>query len=193
MRDIFGLMYIMVGAGIWNKVIREAPFFKDRGNDHSWAKDSANGFVASSILLAKDAQPTAQGAINTQNDLSTQLGALVDSWANVTADVVSNLFSGTDESLAQLDTYIKDGDWSDPGFTNSRPELQSVMENVLFGGLIQKAWQQHPKTNPVIVFQQGSDNTNPMTPLDFDPGGLDDAVSKQPPEELLICDCVYVN
>ncbi|KAL9129678.1 MAG: hypothetical protein Q9217_001920, partial [Psora testacea] len=174
MLDIASLMYVMIGAGVWNKILKETRMFKNRGDDHSWAKDSANSFVASGIILAKDAHPTPQGAINTQNDISTQLGALIDGWSEVTVDYVSNLFSGTDAGLEQLDAYIKGGDWCDPGFTNSRPELQTVMENVVYGGLIQKAWQAHSKTNPVIIFQQGFDNTNPMKPLKENPGGLDD-------------------
>ena len=166
----------MIGAGFWNKIIREAPFFKNRGNDHAWAKDSANGFVASAVILAKDAQPGVQGQINTQNDLSAVLASLVDGWSKVTASYVTSLFSGSDESLLQLDAYVKGGVWSDPGFTNARPELQAVMENILYGGLIQEAWQEHESTNPVIIFQPGSDNTNPLKPLKENPGGLDDKV-----------------
>lgn len=129
--------------------------------------------------LAKDAQPgyrppyqifrhsyaniiRVQGQLDTQNDLSSALGTLVSGWANVTASYLSELFSGSDAGMAQLDAYILGGNWSDPQFTNSLFALQGIMENVLYGGLIPKAWADHSDVHPVIVFQSGT-VTNPLT------------------------------
>ena len=39
------------------QILKNSSLFKNRGNDHGWAKDSANAGVASSVNLAKDAQP----------------------------------------------------------------------------------------------------------------------------------------
>ena len=39
------------------QILKDSSLFKNRGNDHGWAKDSANAGVASSVNLAKDAQP----------------------------------------------------------------------------------------------------------------------------------------
>ena len=159
--------------------MKDAPIFKDRGNDHGWAKDSANSGITSGLTLAKDAQPgshsppfrqfkanrsSVQGQLNTQNDLSSALGTLVSGWSNVTATYLSELFSGSDTGLAQLDAYVLGGKWSDPQFTNSLPGLQGIMENVLYGGLIPKAWLDHTAINPVIVFQSGT-VTNPLTAI----------------------------
>ena len=36
------------------------------------------------------------------------------------------------------------------------------MENVLYGGLIPKAWADHTAVHPVVVFQSGT-VTNPLT------------------------------
>ena len=103
-----------------------------------------------------------QGQLDTQNDLSSALGTLVSGWANVTATYLSELFSGTDAGMAQLDAYILGGNWSDPQFTDSLFALQGIMENVLYGGLIPKAWADHTTVHPVVVFQSGT-VTNPLT------------------------------
>ena len=53
------------------------------------------------------------------------------------------------------------------------------MENVLYGGLIPKAWADHTAVHPVIVFQSGT-VTNPLTIIlkeDAEDSGLSDSVS----------------
>ena len=122
-----------------------------------------------------------QGQLDTQNDLASALGTLVSGWANVTASYLSELFSGSDAGMAQLDAYILGGNWSDPQFTNSLFALQGIMENVLYGGLIPKAWADHSNVHPVIVFQSGT-VTNPLTVIlggdaTDSQSGLSDAVS----------------
>ncbi|KAL8690802.1 MAG: hypothetical protein Q9224_004319 [Gallowayella concinna] len=161
--DILGLSYGLIGAGVWNKILREAPLFKNRGNDHSWAKDSAAAAVASGVILAKDAAPTLAGAVATQNDLTRILGTLVDGWAEVTATYVKQLFSGTDDAITQLGTYIKGGAWYNSEIETSLFSLQGIMENVLYGQLIPKAWGDHAAVNPVIVYQSESNIENPLT------------------------------
>lgn len=42
---------------IVSQILKDSSLFKDRGNDHGWAKDSANSGVTSSVNLAKDSQP----------------------------------------------------------------------------------------------------------------------------------------
>ncbi len=64
--------------------------------------------------------------------------------------------------MVQLDAYILGGNWSDPQFTNSLLASQGIMENVLYGGLIPKAWADHMTIHPVIVFQSGT-VTKPLT------------------------------
>lgn len=103
--------------------------------------------------------------MNTLNDIRSELGTLVDGWANVTQKYMTNLFSGSDDALTQLDAYIKDGHWTDPHIDNSLFSLQGVMEKVLYGQLIPKAWSEHTAVHPVVVFQSGNDNLNPLTPL----------------------------
>ena len=80
--------------------------------------------------------------------------------------------------MAQLDAYILGGNWSDPQFTNSLFALQDIMENVLYGGLIPKAWADHTDVHPVIVFQSGT-VTNPLTIIlkENAEDGISDAVS----------------
>ena len=83
--------------------------------------------------------------------------------------------------MAQLDAYILGGNWSNPQFTNSLFALQGIMENVLYGGLIPKAWADHTTVHPVIVFQSGT-VTNPLTVIfegdaeDYQ-SGISDSVS----------------
>ena len=83
--------------------------------------------------------------------------------------------------MAQLDAYILGGNWSDPQFTNSLFALQGLLENVLYGGLIPKAWADHKAVHPVIVFQSGT-VTNPLTVIwkgdaeDYE-SGISDSVS----------------
>ena len=57
------------------------------------------------------------------------------------------------------------GSWADTEFNNSLFSLQGVMENVLYGQLIPKAWNDHDPVHPVVVFQQGNDTTNPLTTI----------------------------
>lgn len=163
--DTFAVSYGLIGAGVWNKILRDAPIFKDKGNDHAWAKDSANAAVANGVTLAKDAQPGVKGEVDTLNDIRSELGKMVDGWANVTQQYMSNLFSGTDDGLTQLDAYVNNGSWADTDFNNSLFSLQGVMENVLYGSLIPKAWAERNKVHPVVVFQQGQDITNPLTTI----------------------------
>ncbi|KAI4241833.1 MAG: hypothetical protein L6R40_004379 [Gallowayella cf. fulva] len=163
--DILGISYGLIGAGVWNKILKDAPLFKDRGNDHGWAKDSANAAVASGVVIAKDAAPTLAGAVATQNDLTKILGTLVDGWAEVTATYVKQLFSGTDDAITQLGTYINGGAWYNSEIETSLFSLQGIMENVLYGQLIPKAWGDHAAVNPVVVYQSESNIENPLTKL----------------------------
>ncbi|KAL8834434.1 MAG: hypothetical protein Q9170_003756 [Blastenia crenularia] len=163
--DVFAASYGLIGAGIWNKILKDAPLFKNRGNDHGWAKDSANSAVSSGTTLAKDAAPGIKGEMDTLNDLTRELGVLVDGWANVTSNYVKNLFSGTDDGITQLSTYINKGAWYNTGIETSLFSLQGIMENVLYGQLIPKAWGDHAAVNPVIVFQSESNIVNPLTTI----------------------------
>ncbi|KAL8644223.1 MAG: hypothetical protein Q9226_007870, partial [Calogaya cf. arnoldii] len=163
--DVFAISYGLIGAGIWAKIIRDSRIFKDKANDHAWAKDSANAAVAGSVILAKDASPTLQGAVNTQNDLTRVLGTLVDGWAEVTATYLKQLFSGSDEGLDQLGTYVKGGNWYSTEIETGLFSLQGIMENVLYGQLIPKAWGEHGTVNPVVIFQSGSNIENPLTTI----------------------------
>ncbi len=36
------------------QILKDSSLFKDRGNDHGWAKDSANAGVSGGVILAKD-------------------------------------------------------------------------------------------------------------------------------------------
>ena len=106
-----------------------------------------------------------QGQVNTQNDITSILGTLVGGWQKVTQSYMTEIFSGSDGGLTQLDAYIIGGKWSDPSFSNSLFDLQGIMENVLYGSLIPQAWLDHTKVNPVIVFQGAADITNPLTTI----------------------------
>ncbi|KAL8856148.1 MAG: hypothetical protein Q9178_007186 [Gyalolechia marmorata] len=161
--DVFALSYGLIGAGVWNKMLRETPIFKDKGDNLAWAKDSANAAVTSSVILAKDASPTLEGAVATLNDLTRVLGVLVDGWAEVTSTYVKQLFSGSDEAITQLGTYITGGDWYSTDIETGLFSLQGIMENVLYGQLIPRAWGERAAVNPVIVFQSESDVENPLT------------------------------
>ncbi|KAI4127036.1 MAG: hypothetical protein LQ338_003405 [Usnochroma carphineum] len=163
--DAFGMSYGLIGAGVWNKILKDAPIFKNRGNDHGWAKDSANSAVSTSTTLAKDAAPGIKGEMDTQNDLSRELGTLVDGWANVTSTYVKNLFSGTDDGITQLGAYINGGAWYNTDMETSLFSLQGIMENVLYGQMIPKAWGDHAAVNPVVVFQSESNVGNPLTTI----------------------------
>ena len=163
--DIFAISYGLIGAGVWNKILKDAPIFKGRGNDHGWAKDSANAAVAQSVTLAKDSQPGVAGKVNTQNDLMAILGEFVKGWSEVTSTYLKDLFRGQDGDLAQLDPYIKGGAWADAGGENSLFDITQIMENVLYGGMIPKAWTDHTAVNPVIVVQQGTGIDNPLTTI----------------------------
>ncbi|KAL8750132.1 MAG: hypothetical protein Q9199_007262, partial [Rusavskia elegans] len=163
--DVFAMSYGIIGAGVWNKILRDAPIFKDKGNDHAWAKDSANAAVTSSVILAKDASPTLEGAVATLNDLTRVLGVLVDGWAEVTSTYVKQLFSGSDDAITHLGTYIKGGNWYSTEIETGLFSLQGIMENVLYGQLIPRAWGERAAVNPVVVFQSVSNVENPLTTL----------------------------
>jgi len=164
--DTFAIGYGLLGASVWNNIFKDHAIFKDKGNNHGWAKDSANAAVGSSVTIAKDAQAGVQGQVNTQNDLGLMLGKLVDGWASVTQTYMTNLFSGSDDALTQLDAYVNDGHWADTSFNNNSLDgLKGIMENVLYGQLIPQAWSDHTAVHPVVVFQQGSDNVNPLTAI----------------------------
>ncbi|KAL8868977.1 MAG: hypothetical protein Q9174_004621 [Haloplaca sp. 1 TL-2023] len=163
--DVFGLAYGLIGAGVWAKILRDSPLFKDKANDHAWAKDSAAAAIAGSVILAKDASPTVAGAVATQNDLTRVLGALVDGWAEVTSSYLKQLFSGTDEAITQLGTYVTGGNWYSTEIETGLFSLQQIMENVLYGQMIPKAWAERDEVNPVIIFQSDKDVENPLTTI----------------------------
>ncbi|KAL8772481.1 MAG: hypothetical protein Q9209_002433 [Squamulea sp. 1 TL-2023] len=174
--DAFALSYGLIGAAVWAKMLRDIPFFKDKGDNHAWAKDSAMAAVAGGVILAKDASPTGYadgdddgdrvaGSVATLNDLTRVLGALVDGWAGVTSKYLELLFSGSDEGIEQLGTYIKGGEWYNTEIETGLFSLQGIMENVLYGQLIPKAWEERPAVHPVIVFQSESNIENPLTTI----------------------------
>ncbi|KAL8712542.1 MAG: hypothetical protein Q9225_006925 [Loekoesia sp. 1 TL-2023] len=160
--DAFAMTYGLIGAGVWNKILRDAPIFKNRGNDHAWAKDSVNSAVSTSMTLAKDAAPGRNGYPQRPDEGA---GVLVDGWANITSTYVKNLFSGSDDAITQLGTYINKGAWYNTDIETSLFSLQGIMENVLYGQLIPKAWGDHAAINPVVVFQGESNVENPLTTI----------------------------
>lgn len=106
-----------------------------------------------------------EGAVATLNDLTRVLGVLVDGWAEVTSTYVKQLFSGSDDAITQLGTYIKGGNWYSTEIETGLFSLQGIMENVLYGQLIPRAWGERAAVNPVVVFQSASNVENPLTTL----------------------------
>ncbi|KAL8915642.1 MAG: hypothetical protein Q9172_006811 [Xanthocarpia lactea] len=112
-----------------------------------------------------DNDDSLEGAVATLNDLTRVLGVFVDGWAEVTSTYVKQLFSGSDEAITELGTYITGGDWYSNDIETGLFSLQGIMENVLYGQLIPRAWGEREAVHPVIVFQSESDVENPLTAI----------------------------
>lgn len=103
--------------------------------------------------------------MDTLNDLTRELGVLVDGWANVTSIYVKNHFLRSDDAIAQLGTYINKGAWYNTDIETSLFSLQGIVENVLYGQLIPKAWGDHVAVNFMVVFHGESNVKNPLTTI----------------------------
>ena len=110
--DTFAISYGVIGAAVWNKILKIAPVFKSKANDHSWAQDFPNSVVSNSVTPAKDTKSEVQGQVGTLNDISSELGKIAAKWANLTQQYMSNLFSDSDNALTQLDAFIDNGSWA---------------------------------------------------------------------------------
>ncbi len=171
--DLFGISYGILGAGIWNRWIKEGVEFKN-ANNHGWLKDAANAAITSTIVLAKDSQNGVQGQVDTLNDINLILGHIIDGWSSVTEQYSTKLFSGSDDGLTQLDAYIDGGGWYDTNGIHKISDLSTNMENVLYGGLIPLAWTDHREVHPVVIFQEQDNVTNPNSALPDPPSPLND-------------------
>lgn len=91
----------------------------------------------------------AKAALTAQNDLTIQLGAIVELWADTAAAWSKNIFSGEADTLAKLGDLIRDGAVSQTptgsiGDDDGDLSAQSIKERVkksIFVDLIPRAWR----------------------------------------------------
>lgn len=102
--------------------------------------------------------PSAQSELEAQNDLASYVSQLVNSWEGVIAKYTANLFSGSMAvpGLSDLYKLMQNGAGLNNGPTGLDSagiyDMQSIMENTIFGLLIPKAWQTSNKdVHPIIL------------------------------------------
>lgn len=92
--DVFGLVYALGVAPLWNSVFKDLNFFKN-GNNLGTLKDSVNALVSNGVTLSKDAAAIDTG-INTSNDLSANLNEMITVFYDSIDTLVRNLGLASD-------------------------------------------------------------------------------------------------
>jgi hypothetical protein len=67
---------------------------------------------------------------------------------------VSNLFGGTEDGVNQMAEQIDDGKWVSPALINPTPyDMKKILQSVIYGQLIPKAWDLNTAIWPVILYE----------------------------------------
>jgi hypothetical protein len=97
----------------------------------------------------------AASALGTQNELSSILSGIVNSFQNVTSTYVQNLFSGQGNYINQLAAQLANGKWLNNGLGTSNTDnlygMKNIMMNTFYGLLLPKAWKNNPNVHPFIL------------------------------------------
>ena len=87
------------------------------------------------------------------NDLSKNLGIMVQGWYT-TIDVYNKqLFNGSAPSIQNLQGQIENGKVLEAGFSEDELDVQTLMTKAIYGYLIPQAWAlSNEEINPVVMY-----------------------------------------
>ncbi|KAK2014520.1 hypothetical protein LZ32DRAFT_555789 [Colletotrichum eremochloae] len=155
----------VASAGLWNIVIKNAAIFATSAY-LSFAKDSFNSAISSSLALSKDNLKAAKDAASVQNDLTSALGALFDYWKKTQSDYLSEIFSGSNQTtIGMLDSLIRDGMMNMVPVDVDLSEMVTVVQTIIFAQMIPVAWANAPAGFAPFVLKTGDacSSTMPKT------------------------------
>ncbi|KAK1991283.1 hypothetical protein LX36DRAFT_704785 [Colletotrichum falcatum] len=158
----------VASAGFWNIIVKNAAIFATSAM-LSFAKDSFNSAISSSLALSKDNLKAAKDAAGVQNDLTATLGVLFDYWKKTQSDYVSEIFSGSNQTtIEMLDSLIRDGMMNMVPVDVNLSEMVDVVQTVIFGQMIPVAWANAPAGFSPFVLKTG-DACSPTLPKTLHP------------------------
>ncbi|KAK1987268.1 dUTPase [Colletotrichum cereale] len=159
---------LQFGIGVASAVIKEAGIFAS-SSYLSFAKDSFNSAISSSLALSKDNLKAAKDAASIQNDLTSSLGALFDYWKKTQSDYLSAIFSGSNQTtIDMLDSLVRDGMMNMVPVDVNLSDMVKVVQTVIFGQMIPLAWADAPAGFTPFVLKTG-DACSATMPKTLDP------------------------
>ncbi|KAK2052459.1 dUTPase [Colletotrichum caudatum] len=159
---------LQFGIGVASAVIKNAAIFATSAF-LSFAKDSFNSAISSSLALSKDNLKAAKDAASVQNDLTSTLGALFDYWKKTQSDFLSEIFSGSNQTtINMLDSLIRDGMMNMVPVDVNLSDMVKVVQTIIFGQMIPAAWANAPAGFTPFVLKTG-DACSPTMPKTLHP------------------------
>jgi hypothetical protein len=84
----------------------------------------------------------AESALGAQNDLSSQLGALISQWAGILDTYNRQIFSGTSDSLQYLQSLMADGKLMGTDTSTDSYDISTTLQKTIYGILVPQAWKE---------------------------------------------------
>ncbi|KAI7928583.1 dUTPase [Pyricularia oryzae] len=166
--DVLQLCMGVASAGTWNIVIKNAQIFATAAY-LSFAKDSFNSVISSSLALTKDNLKPAKDAASVQNNLTSAMGTLFDYWKKTQSDYLSEIFSGSNQTtIDMLESLIRDGMMNMVPSDVNLSEVTDIIQSITFGQMIQIAWADAPAGFTPFVLKTGEACSDTM-PKTLDP------------------------
>ncbi|KAF7551533.1 hypothetical protein G7Z17_g4932 [Cylindrodendrum hubeiense] len=144
--DMITVFQFVVGIGsafTWNIVLKDIELIANAGA-HAFAQEAANGAIGMAFTLGKSHLPSATGT-DIQNDLTLAMGVLFDSWIEAETDILTQLFSGTNEDLVILQGLVNDGLALDTARHIKTDTFTEEAQKIVYSQLLPIAWRSSGK------------------------------------------------
>ncbi|KAI9658286.1 MAG: hypothetical protein M1821_002419 [Bathelium mastoideum] len=175
--DGFASAFGVFSAFSWNKILKDIPFFKKRGNDHGWMKgeifsklrkakfeiqecylpiieDTTNSLVSTGVTTAKDQVSRVTAQLGNQNNLSQLASQWTDALLDTMEPFLDNMQNGSLTSNQALNSTLFNGVFMELGEGPTYEDMRDSALQVLYSQLLIPAWR----------LVAGAENLGPIYP-----------------------------
>ncbi|KAI9686373.1 MAG: hypothetical protein M1822_003718 [Bathelium mastoideum] len=175
--DGFASAFGVFSAFSWNKILKDMPFFKKRGNDHGWMKgeifsklrkakfeiqecylpiieDTTNSLVSTGVTTAKDQVSRVTAQLGNQNNLSQLASQWTDALLDTMEPFLDNMQNGSLTSNQALNSTLFNGVFMELGEGPTYEDMRDSALQVLYSQLLIPAWR----------LVAGAENLGPIYP-----------------------------
>ncbi|KAH6995181.1 hypothetical protein EDB80DRAFT_897412 [Ilyonectria destructans] len=139
--DLLSVTQFVVGLGsafAWNIAFKSASIAANP-NTYGFYQESTNGALALGFSIGKSHIPAAS---DLQNDLTTTMGLIFESWIDSQFDFLHELFSGSSDGMLTLGSLMQDGLALDMTRDLDLEDMSNEAQKLIFSQMLPLAWDQ---------------------------------------------------